>query len=301
MDERNNWKNKNYYFNIFEQFSISNTWEINSTSPDNKTLDNWENIYSRSAEENPLYNKFKNLKKQYSETKDENIKIQERRNYESRSIINNEKWSFINKNIGWWCNSPTPCYNQWWRKYWNKYWPTWCTPTALSIVLWYYDRNWFPNILRNVDAPKINNDNIVGLQTKLWNLMLTTLQWKEWATKVWNNPLWWKILDWVYKYNYDFQNDVWYNFNNFESIIKNEINNWRPILIWYTSDKNTWHTIVWHWYKWNNIYVNFWWGPRTSNVALNLNWKNFDSNSKKIEGKERKWIFDRLDTLKIIK
>lgn len=131
--------------------------------------------------------------------------------------------------------------------------------------------------------------------------MWTTFSNWWWSTDVSNNRLWWKILKWIYNYSDDSQDDVWYNFKDFGKIIKDEINNGRPILIWYTDTDNTWHTIVWHWYKWNFIYTNFWWWPRTSNVALNLNWKNFDSNSKKIEGKERKWIFDRLDTLKIIK
>lgn len=70
----NEWKNKNYYFNIFEQYSISNYWEINSTSPDNKAINNWESLYSKGTEINPFYIKFQKLKNEYKETKEENIK-----------------------------------------------------------------------------------------------------------------------------------------------------------------------------------------------------------------------------------
>lgn len=110
---------------------------------------------------------------------------------------------------------------------------------------------------------------------------------KQWSTDTWNNPKWWTYIKPEYKYDRNYHN--WYSLTDFIQKIKNEIDNWRPIIIWYTSkDKKSWHSIVWQWYRWNRIYTNFWWWAWSSNVSLDLTWRNF-------KWFEREWTFDRLD------
>ena len=90
-----NWSSKNFYFDIFNQFSISNSWKISSISPENNSIDNWDNIYSRNINKNPLYEKFLDLQKSANEYKYENIKRQEFSKYSTRSItpaITKDSW-----------------------------------------------------------------------------------------------------------------------------------------------------------------------------------------------------------------
>ena len=79
---------KNYFFDVFNQYSISNTWEIKTTSPENKALDNGENIYSRWDDINPLYKKFLKDKKEIYSKKEEN---------KSRFMLSNEEKNIILK------------------------------------------------------------------------------------------------------------------------------------------------------------------------------------------------------------
>lgn len=78
---------KNYFFDVFNQYSISNTWEIKTTSLENKALDNGENIYSRWDDINQLYKKFLKDKKDISSKKEEN-KLRQSRIWKDKDYWN---------------------------------------------------------------------------------------------------------------------------------------------------------------------------------------------------------------------
>ncbi len=293
-------KDKNYYFWIFDQFSINNNWDLKTTSPENKVLNNKVSIYSKNWEKNPLYEKFIKLKKLEKKNKKKNIEIQrknklESKKYKSRSSKVVIPWSNF---TGGSCNSPTPCYRQWRRAYhtWSgiKWWYTGCTPTAFSIVYWYYNKNGYNKVFPNVSSnstPSSTTRYIKSVQFVVWDLMWTYWNNWQWSTNTWNNPKWWKFLNWKYSYSSDYEWDHWWN--NFLETIKREINHSRPIIIGvdmkYYSEKSG-HTIVWHWYKWKKVYTNFGWWANSANSIINTNWKDFTTNVS--------WVSDaRMDRL----
>jgi len=106
---------KNYFFDVFNQYSISNTWEIKTTSPENKALDNGENIYSRWDDINPLYKKFLKDKKDISSKKEEN-KLRQSRIWKDKDYWNvwgYYTWFISDKVIDEKkCKSMVPCYHQ---------------------------------------------------------------------------------------------------------------------------------------------------------------------------------------------
>lgn len=284
MDEKNTWKNKNYYFDVFNQFAITNTWKINTTSPENKFLDNGENIYTRNVDKNPLYERFKEIQKISNENKEENIKRQENLIYTTRSvkpIYNNDTWVVNNKFFDEKkCKSLTPCYSQYDRVYdrWANWpipetvWPTWCWPTSMSILFWFYDKYWYSDIIF-WEPSSLWNHRIRWLQIDIWDLMNTILEDWNWWTFPKEIVKWFKYLDKKYKHNWWFR--ISYNDNTFWEYIKEEIKAWRPLLLSYYW-KKSWHIVVVQWYSWNKLLINFWWGAdRNPNTLVDLNWNSF--------------------------
>lgn len=275
MDEKNIGKNKNYYFDVFNHFAITNTWKIKTTSPENEVLDNGENIYTRSIDKNPLYEKFKKIQKVSKENKEKYIKNQEMKKYTERSVnpvFNLYSWvinnNFFDKEE---CKSLTPCYKQLNRRYWSLYWLTWCTSVAFSILYWFYDKYWYPNLIEG-DTPSLTTSEIKSLQIKIWNDMWT-LRLNDWSWLTLHN----RTIDWFKYLNWKYANDWWIQIsyvNDTFHEIKREIMNWRPVLLSYT-----WHIVVVHWYIWNRLAVNLWHWRDFSNVLLDVNWNNISWNS----------------------
>ena len=137
-----------------------------------------------------------------------------------------------------------------------------------SILYWFYDRNWFPNLI-SWYAPAMNNTTIRVLQSNLAVLLDTELL-RGWeGLTLFKNTLKW--FDYV-KNNTNYKVNYWkweanlLNKTTFERV-KWEIENKRPVMLSYT-----WHMVIAHWYRWKNIlFLNLWWWPNRSHVAVNVN------------------------------
>lgn len=288
MDKTGNWKNYNFW--VFEKFSYDeNTWDIWYINPGNEALEEQakQSVFSKntmsSVKTDPLKEKFEKLKKEAKENKEENVQKQllNKSNIEERSTLNSynddrtvyASNNYINEGP---CLSITPCYEQakivYREGYYNyqiwPYWISWCVPTAFSILYWFYDRNWFPNLI-SWYAPAMNNTTIRVLQSNLAVLLDTELL-RGWeGLTLFKNTLKW--FDYV-KNNTNYKVNYWkweanlLNKTTFERV-KWEIENKRPVMLSYT-----WHMVIAHWYRWKNIlFLNLWWWPNRSHVAVNVN------------------------------
>jgi hypothetical protein len=181
----------------------------------------------------------------------------------------------------WWL---VPCYNQYITYYnWERC-AVWCVPVAWTMIYWYYDRKWqFPNLIPWT-ASDINNTTIRTIIKDIWENYVNTKcndnWWLTWDTSLTD------ALNWInYAINKWYTNstvtklsskNLTYLFNN----IKNEIDNWRPIIVNTSS-----HSMVAFWYYswWVNIVrINVWyWEDGTiydwtynyylSNMEYNIN------------------------------
>ena len=257
---------KNYFFDVFNQYSISNTWEIKTTSPENKALDNGENIYSRWDDINPLYKKFLKDKKEIYSKKEEN-KLRQSRIWKDKDYWNvwgYYTWFISDKVIDEKkCKSMVPCYHQAEVSYppkrvseekkWATRWDSWCVPTAWSMIYGYYDMNWFSDLIDDWDNHIINDSKVNTLQKRLWEFMNTKLKKDWWATTFQESLYWTKYLDEKripYERGRFYSKDDWVLWK-----IQNEIKAKRPLFY-----AITWHAIVVYWFHWDNLFANYWWG-----------------------------------------
>ena len=191
--------------------------------------------------------------------------------------------------IPWWissaeCSWATPCYNQPSVNYNWTICSAWCSPTAVWIVFWYYDRNWYPNLL-STTAPLTNDYFVDSMIKSIWDTIWTYCDWDSWNSYKQN----------VYKAK-QYAINKWYtnttssyswliSISSIFSNVKTEINAWRPIIIHVINNStNVWHAIVWFWYRNSTttkvVRVNLWWGWTsvidswssyyTSNIDQNL-------------------------------
>lgn len=284
---------------LVEDASLNTNYSINS-------------VNSLSAKSQNLWNNTSKLKEKLQKLKDEAKKekpINKPINtlnwiIKSSWVVPMNDWRVTTPNPNSWamawdpivetyCLWYTPCYTQASRKYdsyitidnnknrirHNKvaYWPSWCVPTAFSILYWFYDRNWKHSFLEWEFAPARNNTSISKLQTYLWDILWTELIKSEGlfdSGEAWTTGTE-KYLDWFLYKNSEYPRE-WHTTDYFDmQKIRNSIDSWNPLILSYEG-KRGWHAIVIHWYMWwDRAYINAGWGRYSANRMININWKTF--------------------------
>ena len=152
----------------------------------------------------------------------------------------------------------------------------------------YYDRNGFPNILRNAEAPVFLDQNIRIMQIVLGNLMWTTLVNGEGSTQFSSQPEGRKYLNNKYDYSSDY-----YSWWTLTDNIKDEIRAWRPTIVsLLMRNGEAGHAVVAHWFNGNDFYVNFGWWAASANATITTDGNNFEENGES-------WRIRRVDTVTI--
>ena len=321
----NSWDIKNYYFWMFNQFATDSKWNIWYVNPaeEKAVKDDMSTSISRGSQINSLSTKatleqrnnsiksnFNSLREAVKSSKEKNKvkhsldKLQNQASFARNQLqAYGSDYGFVRWDIVWeGCTSLVPCYTQTYRDYPSDrirdwVWPrgvTWCTPTALSIIMWYYDRNWYPNMVSWYDPAKTekhyyeSDDNdwertIRELQTKLWDAMNTYLSKSWWSTNTFRIPYWiYYIRDNTYSYNPRISYNVIRANNSLFWSIKSEIKSGRPLLVSLSIDgEDNWHSIVVYGYYKDSLIANFWWWANISaNLRVNMNWNNYTVNWK---------------------
>lgn len=254
-NNRQNLKNRFYYFSPFEQYV-----DTDSTSDENTVaLSPWENI-SKSV-------------------KRSQIKEKQSKNREAKKQFINSSFVWYSQtgttvanvpsaNNGATCTSPIPCYSQFtWTYNWTSCFVG-CWPTALTQILAYHDRRWtFPNLFPNVVASPTTMDQTAANSIRTY--MGTVCSNGEWATGFVNE---WNGLRYARDRGYTntvlpslITSNIFYN-------IRINVNQWRPVII-NASSASAWHIFVA--YGWNTdtvwvnqIHVNYWWGSGTPDAWI---------------------------------
>lgn len=320
LEFKNGNKNNNfYYFSPFEQYAENEiTWSVSSINPqDDEVLTNKTarsiNIDNKSYKNNSLKEKldnakkeskkfknsqeFKKLKKELKENKltvpNEEISFKVLDMAMAEKYIPNQKWyepvvasdAFVKWKNLWWCWSRIPCYWQYLRNYNEANWVNcyvWCTPIAVAMIYGYYDNNWFPNLIPT-DTNFTNNLETIILADKIKNIIKTKCNsnW-EWSTIPSNIPL---AIQYAKDKGYikSTSNYISWNSASLFPLLKNEINNWRPVILnvqWIRQWKDIWHSIVAYWYNsksTNIIRVNMWWWEKATLKWINQNIYNYSN------------------------
>lgn len=316
----NSWDIKNYYFWMFNQFATDSKWNIWYVNPaeEKAVKDDMSTSISRGSQINSLSTKatleqrnnsiksnFNSLREAVKSSKEKNKvkhsldKLQNQASFARNQLqAYGSDYGFVRWDIVWdGCTSLVPCYDQTYRYfYWDRdqvkdggKWVTWCTPTALSIIMWYYDRNWYTSMVSwyapdKTESHYEESDDSYGeltirkLQTKLWDEM-GTFRRIRWGVEVAGTPNISKGFDYIWSiYNSTYsQISAYHNtlFNN----IKSEINFGRPILANIEHNEN-WveyaHSIVVYGYYKDSVIANFWWGAWVkTNVRMNMFWNTY--------------------------
>jgi len=328
-EEKNfSWNEKNYYFNAFESFAYDeSTWELWYTNPENKNLEQsnsgltqglQNSTMSRASflpQNDKLKEKFEKFKKWAAESKEENIERQKTLNKSNTSSMSRTStmaryWSdqgILRWSILWnWCHSLIPCYLQVQRYYpqnrdetWKWEWVAGCVPTALTMLMWYYDMNWYPDMV-DWDAPITNSkwgndsyaDSVIrDLQIALWDTMWTKLVADWWST---NYSNFWKWIDYI-KSKYP----GWLSYDWHEPSrkiypwIKEQIWMWKPVYLSISvTNIRWWHAVVAYWFKENRLIINMWDGTLWWAVVLNIN-ANYDYYMTNYLWNSLSWYFNR--------
>lgn len=265
--------------------TIVKTEQIDLKKNDKETNDRKKELKNRIKKwklEAKEFKKSDEFKKKKEEIKDEILNVPSEEY--SMKILN-----FANADLPWWtnwtytspwtsdikvpgsnttdCTSRTPCYQQFQTTYGSLSCSSWCAPTAVAILFWYYDRNWLSNLVSwTAPTTEIMNTTSKWLVTSVAWKIWTYCKWTEWATNITNIPN-----------AKQYAIDKWY-LNTTSSFIsgttatlfteiKSEINLWRPVIsnIIYQKDwTQRWHTTVVYWYKSspsnsNIVLMNMWW------------------------------------------
>lgn len=313
-------ENKFYYFDPFKQYAESKINEnVSSIDPqDDFTKNSWseknslqeKQNHNKSLKENILkakieakeYKKsgeFKKIKKELKDKKQTNGKEEVSFKYLDMAVADEGSswWTwytppssstiYITWNSTSNCWSRTPCYNQYKSTYNWKDAYSWCAPTAVAIIYWYYDRTFSSNTtnyndlvpglatdISNLTSPDINIKNMIdSLKTYMWSYYVYKAD--KWyystATNISNIP---QAINYAKNKWYTNSTAVSSNWNTTTlfSLIKTEINSWRPVIA-----NSTTHSMVAYWYNSTSwlpiIRVNMWWGP--SNYLTWTNWVQY--------------------------
>lgn len=296
----NNENNKLYYFSPFEQYAENlETSEIVSINPmDNVDwileqdvkLTKEEKIEKKKNFNSKLIDRVKKAKidaKNYKKSDDfkkskEKIKDQILSVPEEKFVMNNLNVANAAYTNPWTsnvfvptsdlqsyatCSWRTPCYKQFQTTYNWATCSSWCSPTAVWILFWYYDKNWFWNLLYWT-APVTNTTITNDMIKTIWLLIWTHCNWNTWDTNPENvkNAKQYAINKWYKNTTSSFSNSI--TTANVFTNVKTEINAGRPIVI---HAKDPWHAIVWFWYLNSTtlkvVRMNMWWWG-TNNLPI---------------------------------
>lgn len=301
------WEQKNYYFWPLDIYSENiDNWDVQTivipeqidlrkNDENNKSRKQKLKQYLKDRKINAKeFKKSDEFKKQKEEIKDQILKMPKEEF--SMKVLNFANADLPDDTITWtsyvspwvsdkivtWntlsnCTSRTPCYDQFTTLY-NPPAPnpstvcySWCSPTAVAILFWYYDFNWFSDLISWV-APTYWTGSTVqslvnSIKTYIWTI----------CTKDPNKNIYYgsTIPSNVYKAK-QYATDKWYknttssyvtwNISTIFSQVKTEINAGRPIITHMKklSDNSEWHATVTYWYKSS---------PSNSNIVLmNMGW-----------------------------
>lgn len=202
------------------------------------------------------------------------------------------------------CSWRTPCYDQFRQNY------TWtygtncasgCSPTAVAILYWYYDRNGFPNLLYWT-APLTNTTTVQTLVNILrwymWTVCNSNYEWATLSSNIYKAKQY--AIDMWYAGTTATPNE-WIAVSTVFSKAKTEINAGRPVIITITNPSGGGHSVVGFGYKstgtsyivrvnmgwgWSWYYTSNWVKYYKSNLDQDLN-AFFYSNS---NNKKANWI-----------
>lgn len=258
------WNKKLYYFSPFDQWIINeetnNAETLNPHNQEDKILEKQNNYSTRSVDnnfekiltkewkqkQNEKFVEMKEKAKNFVESDEfkENILrnwIQDRASWYQKTRIPD---TYIQ--VGYWniCDrSFVPCYSQFEIMKWFFFKDSlsWCGPTALAMVLGYYDRDRFPDVFPDFKAPLDLDNNIKWVVKIMREVMEMNDNWitptflPKWAMVFENNKV--KIRSKATMTdNLDL---IWEN-------IQKEIKNHRPIIIVNYSWDENWKIISWH-------------------------------------------------------
>jgi len=249
-----------------------------------------------SAKEFKKSNKFKEIKaeieknKLTNNTEEYNSKTLNMRSVSpwSETIWNAVyvKWSSTSM-----CGSRIPCYKQF---KWNydmdngDNCDSGCSPTAMAMIYWYYDRNnIFPDLVSGIAKDYIDNASTNSNITNLINAVREDMKTRCKLRDDWLSSSWPTSRSNIKK-AIQYAKDKWYS--NSVSFLKTDSTIWlfgdiiheiargRPVII-HTET----HTLVAYWYKKvvsdKMIRVNYWWWRKSHATvdvnmdAININWK----------------------------
>lgn len=313
---------KLYYFNPFEQyvenevswnvssidpqddFSDSSSWSLKANSlwksqektKKNKLLKDKVLKAKDEAKKFKKSDEFKKLKKELKDKKQTNWK-DDKVSFKYLDMAMADEWSswaswytppnssdtYIAWNSTISCSSRTPCYNQYKTTYNWKDAYSWCTPTAVAIIYWYYDRTFKDNTINYNDlvpwtATDVSeltpNNDIKNMIDSIKNYMWSYYKYHSDKNYYWTATLpsnFTKAINYAIEKWY--RNSTW-NYYSWEtstlfSKIKVEINSWRPVMV-----NSSEHSMVAYWYNSSSslpvIRLNMWWGA--SNYVTWTNW-----------------------------
>jgi len=305
--------NKLYYFWPLEQYSIDDeNDEVLSINPEDnidsiiendKTLTKQDKDKQRNKHKTNLKDRIKNnkleaknykksdeFKKKKEEIKDQILQIpKEEFSFKSLDMAFAdlpERTTWVTYTSPWasdifvpWsstsdCTSRVPCYQQFQTIYSNLTCSSWCSPTAVAILFWYYDKNWFSNLVSwTAPTSEIMNTTskwlVNSVAAKMWTYCKYiqkswTYQWATNGTNIINTKQY--AIDKWYK-NTTSSGLSSSNISTLFSGIKTEINAGRPTLVsmkYIFNNETIRHTAVVYWYKStpsnsNIVLMNMWW------------------------------------------
>ncbi len=342
--------NKLYYFSPFDMYGENiKTEEVSWIDPvDNidKTLEQDTKLTKEQKEEkriehrNELKNRIIKAKKDTGDfKKSDDFKSKRQELRDKKQSIPKEEVSykvlpFANAEIDLWatwyvspwssdtyiswsstvnCWSRIPCYNQYTSIYNNKTARSWCSPTAMAMIYWYYDRQWpYTNLITWTATwassnPASFDPTIKSVINSLRTYMLATyvLDWTIYESSVTST----NFPKWI-----QYAKDKWYSsasatyttwlVSTLFSKIKTEIDANRPIVIHLRSlDWKKGHSVVWYWYKtWTTpiVRINMGWGYNKIALWSSYYSSNIDYNISSMYYNKRAWNYaDWVTVIKI--
>lgn len=210
----------------------------------------------------------------------------------------------------WTCWSRVPCYDQFYTYYNTKRCRSGCSPTAMGMIFWYYDKTYsnswaYNNLLDSTTTTFLNDTNSNTMIKKIGDYMLTFCTWSDlWATYITNFTKW---IQYAKDRWYTKSTATYYSWNasTLFTTIKTEINAWRPVML-----SNSTHSMVWYWYNSTSwlpiVRLNMWWWPNayiTDSVSqISYKYSNIDYNiSSMYYNNAVKTPINNIVTIKILK
>lgn len=285
-------------------FTDIDKMQINKSSVENKKIEF----------KNELYNKLEILKKEAIEFKkseeftQKKLEIKnliwkvENTEYIWKALELNNKWWISNKVESIWnhvyvdwttinqstCVWKTPCYDQFRTTYYTngrlQSCLSWCGPTAVWIIFWYYSNNWRYDLMTSQNPWWTLSSSVRSDIEDIWDMIWTYCNtWWEGATpankiqlaKQHAKNVWYSNTNSIYRYPESLDNIYWK--------VVTEINANRPIIL-ITENSASAHVIVAFWYYVDIggsdyvVRVNMWWWYNPITSGSSVYWSNMDIN-----------------------